>query len=147
MKTLIHKLLLIAFLLAGMMVQAQPNQNKKEQLEALKVATFTKTLNLTSQEAATFWPIYNEYDSELDALRKKHKEDKGKLDNAANLSDAEIEKLVDGEIIFRQQELDIIKKYHAQFKKILPMKKVALIYKAQDEYKKALLGQLKEKGK
>jgi ABC-type uncharacterized transport system substrate-binding protein len=57
------------------------------------------------------------------------------------------EKLVDGEIIFRQQELDIIKKYHAQFKKILPIKKVALLYKAQEDYKKELLKQIQEKAR
>ena len=138
MKKLLLILLFIGFLFGSMSAYAQ-NQNKKEQLEALKVATFTKTMNLTSQEATVFWPIYNEYDSEIEALRKT----KLKLDNAS-ATDAEIEKVVDGEIIYRQQELDIIKKYHSKFKKILPIKKVALMYKAQKDYQKALIELLQQ---
>jgi ABC-type uncharacterized transport system substrate-binding protein len=111
----------------------------KESLEAMKVSFITQKINLTPEEAQVFWPIYNQYETELDALRKKRKDDK------ATVTDDE--KLVDGEIIFRQQELDIIKKYHAQFKKILPIKKVALLYKAQEDYKKELLKQIQEKAR
>lgn len=120
--------------------------SKKEALEAIKVGIITKKLDLTPDEAKVFWPIYNLYEDELGALRKKRKEEKN-TDDITTLNDKEVEKVVDGEILFRQQELDIIKKYHAQFKKILPIKKVALLYKAQDEYKKELLKQIQEKGK
>lgn len=127
---------------------SQGNVSKKEALEAMKVAFITQKLNLTPEEAQVFWPIYNQYETELDALRKKRKDEKmSAMDDVSKISDKEIEKLVDGEIIFRQQELDIIKKYHAQFKKILPVKKVALLYKAQEDYKKELLKQIQEKAR
>ena len=127
---------------------AQGGTSKKEALEALKVAFITQRLNLTPEEAQVFWPIYNQFETETETLRKKRREEKvAAMDDVSKLSDKEIEKLVDGEIIFRQQELDIIKKYHAQFKKILPIKKVALLYKAQEDYKKELLKQIQEKGR
>ena len=63
------------------------------------------------------------------------------------MTDKELEQLVDNEIIFRQQELDITKKYHPQFKQILKPRKLALFYKAQEEFKKELLKQIRGKGK
>lgn len=140
--------LLIFTVLLSLHGFAQGNAGKKEALEAMKVAFITQKLNLTPEEAQVFWPIYNQYETELDALRKKRKDEKmSAMDDASKISDKEIEKLVDGEIIFRQQELDVIKKYHAQFKKILPVKKVALLYKAQEDYKKELLKQIQEKAR
>lgn len=127
---------------------AQGNASKKEALEAMKVAFITQKLGLTPEEAQVFWPIYNQYETELDALRKKRKDEKvSAMDDVSKVNDKELEKVVDGEIIFRQQELDIIKKYHAQFKKILPIKKVAMLYKAQEDYKKELLKQIQEKAR
>ncbi|QQR95672.1 MAG: hypothetical protein IPJ93_02755 [Bacteroidota bacterium] len=61
------------------------------------------------------------------------------------MSDKEVEKVVDDEIVFRQSELDIIKKYHAQFKQVLPIKKVARLYQAEEDFKKELLRQLKDR--
>lgn len=140
--------LLIFTALLSLQGFTQGNASKKEALEAMKVAFITQKLNLTPEEAQVFWPIYNQYETELDALRKKRKDEKmSAMDDVSKISDKEIEKLVDGEIIFRQQELDIIKKYHAQFKKILPVKKVALLYKAQEDYKKELLKQIQEKAR
>ncbi len=58
------------------------------------------------------------------------------------MSDAEVEKMVDQEMAFRQSELDLQKKYHPQFKKVLPIKKVAKMYKAEDDFRRELLNQL-----
>jgi hypothetical protein len=62
-----------------------------------------------------------------------------------SMSDAEIEKTVDSEIAFRQAELDIIKKYHPQFKKVLPIRKVGRLYRAEEEFKRELLRKLQDK--
>ena len=61
------------------------------------------------------------------------------------LSDKDVEKVVDGDLVFRQQELDIVKKYHNQFKQVLPIKKVAMLYRAEDDFKKELLEKIKER--
>jgi hypothetical protein len=64
--------------------------------------------------------------------------------NFDEMSDAEIEKAVDGEIAFRQAELDIQKKYHPQFKKVLPIRKVGRLYRAEEEFKRELLNKLQD---
>lgn len=122
------------------------NRQRKEKIDAMKIGFLTDYLDLTSEEAKEFWPVYNKYQSEIDQLRK------GRRDNLLNdqtnldsMTDAELEKLVDSEIIFHQNELDIQKKYHPQFKKVLPMKKVAKLYRAEEEFKKKLLEMIRER--
>ncbi|MEZ5067143.1 MAG: hypothetical protein R2847_00975 [Bacteroidia bacterium] len=99
-------------------MQAQPGDragNRSERMETMKIGFLTQQLHLTVTKQR-FWPVYNQYQDELQALRKNRKDDRQDAkDNFANMSDKEAEKVVDDEIAFRQNELDILKKYHAQF--------------------------------
>ena len=129
---------------------AQPGRDfpgdKKEKLDAMRVGFLTQRLDLSSEEAKVFWPVYNKYSDELQALRKNRR--KALMDareEFANMPDKDVEKLVDNEIAFRQNELDIMKKYHAQFKQVLPIKKVAILYKTEEEFKHELLQKLKDR--
>ncbi len=122
------------------------NRQNKEKVDAMKIGFLTDYLDLSSEEAKVFWPVYNKYQDETDQLRKtRRKNILNDQPNFDSLSDAELEKIVDSEIAFRQSELDIQKKYHPQFKKVLPMNKVAKLYRAEEEFKKKLLEMIREK--
>ena len=146
------KLIAVAiFSLWMVTVKAQPDGppppmgEKKEQIEAMKVAFLTKKLDLTPTEAQVFWPVYNQFQDELDKLREGRRKDiREAKSDLENLSDKDVEKVVDGEIAFRQAELDILKKYHLQFKKVLPLPKVARLYRAEEEFKRDLLKKIQE---
>ena len=140
------KILVLLFLISGFYAQAQNRKPAKERVDAMKIGFLTDRLNLSPEEAKTFWPVYNKYSDELEALRKGRRENLiNSRENIEEMSDAEIEKTVDNEIIFRQNELEIIKKYHPQFKKILPIVKVAKLYRAEEDFKRKLLELIKEK--
>ena len=121
---------------------AQPT-DKKQRIETFKISYITKQLNLTPDEAKTFWPVYNEYEMATEEVRgefrRNVKENRGKLNE---LSDKEVEELIDSQIANKQRELDIQKSYHAQFKGVLPVKKVAKLYVAEHEFKKILLKEM-----
>ncbi|MFM7218340.1 MAG: hypothetical protein ACKO1U_10005 [Bacteroidota bacterium] len=124
-----------------------PSGNKKERIEAMKVGFLTDQLQLTPDEAKVFWPVYEQYQDEQEKLRKDRRSNiKNARENIDEMSDADIEKVVDSEISFRQSELDLIKKYNPQFKKVLPIRKVAKLYRAEEEFKLELLRRLKEDG-
>lgn len=118
----------------------------KDKIEALKIGFLTDRLSLTPEEARQFWPVYNKYQDELEALRKSRR-DNILNDNTSleTMSDADLEKMVDNELAFHQSELDILKKYHPQFKKILPIRKVAMLYRAEEDFKRHLLELIREK--
>jgi hypothetical protein len=122
--------------------RASRKEDRRDEIESMKIAYLTRKLDLTPEEAQKFWPIFNQ----LKKARKDHSSHKQDLKNdLSSVSDKEVEKMVDGEIIFRQQEVDIIKKYHPQFKQVLPIKKVAQLYSAEDEFKRELLEKIKER--
>jgi len=143
---------LICFLSLSLSAQKPPQnrgqgkEDRREEIESMKVAYFTRKLDLTSDEAQRFWPVFNQFTSELKKVRKDHADIKKDLkDDLASVSDKDAEKIVDSEIAFRQQEVDIMKKFHPQFKQVLTIKKVALLYSAEDDFKKELLEKIKER--
>jgi hypothetical protein len=134
----------IAFILFAICAIAQPPARPpRERVEAMKVGFITERLNLSVEEAREFWPVYNKMQDEVEALRKNRRINL--RDSMETMSDAEVDKMVDSELAFRQNELDIIKKYHPQFKKILPVRKVALLYRAEEDFKRRLLDILQER--
>ncbi len=142
----VKRILLIIILLSAGFVNGQPPRQTKENVEAMKIGFITERLQLSPQEAQTFWPVYNQYHNELDKLRSSRREImRDARENKDEMSDADAEKFVDGEIAFRQNELDILKKYHPQFKKILSAKQVAKLYRAEEDFKRRLLEKLQEK--
>lgn len=146
MKSIAFPVALVLTLFSASLAFSQDLETKKEKIEAMKVSFITKRLSLTPEEARAFWPIYNQYETDLDNMRNNHrKERQASREDFATISDREIEKMVDSEITFRQNELDISKKYHALFKQILPIKKVAMLYQAEEDFKRELLKQLQDK--
>ena len=118
----------------------------REDIESMKIAYLTKKLDLTPDEAKKFWPVFNQFADELKNIRStRRKSVRDAKEDIDNLSDKDIEKVVDGDIAMRQQELDVTKKYNSQFKQVLPMRKVAALYRAEDDFKKELLEKIKER--
>ncbi len=128
--------------------RGQERRPMREKVDAMKIGYLTNFLDLTTDEAKSFWPVYNKYQDELEQLRKSRRNNliNGKL-SLDSMSDSDLEKMVDGELAFHQNEIDVQKKYHPQFKKVLPMKKVAKLYRAEEEFKKQLLQMIRDKRK
>ncbi len=141
-------ILVLMLLTSTVVLKAQPGGgDKKEKVEAIKVGYITKQLNLTPDEAKVFWPVYNQYDAEMEVIRK------GRLTELMNakinfdeMSDADVAKTIDNEFNYQQQELNIKKKYNEELKKVLPVKKVAKFWVAEQKFKLYLLEQLKQQG-
>ena len=146
-----------ALLLIGFACTAQTERqhSKREQIEAHKIAFITKQLGLTPEEAQVFWPVYNQCQKQREASRKKNREqfsapggstpgEKGKRKNLDEMTDKEVEAMVDNEIAFRQKELNLQKECHAKYKQVLPVKKVARLYRAEKEFKRVLLKKMQE---
>ena len=127
-------------------VTAMAQEDRKEKIEAMKVSFITQKLDLTSKEAQIFWPLYNELQDKLQAARKaKRKEAKQTRGDIDVMTDAEVEAIIDSEIAAKQVEAELAKEYHAKFKQLLSVKKVAKLYRAEDDFKRELLKQLQNK--
>jgi hypothetical protein len=120
--------------------------NKEDKILALKMAFFTQKLDLSSEEAQRFWPIYNAFQNELKQLRKTRKNLLQDVsENYETMTDKEIEALLDDELNLSQKEIDLRKRFHPQFKSVLSIRKVALLYKAEEQFKRRLLEEIQKK--
>jgi len=138
--------LFFAFIIAFANNNNAVAQDKKEKIEAMKVSFITQRLDLSSKEAQVFWPVYNDYQDKIHAVRKaKRKDAKATRLDIDDMPDADVEQLIDSEIALKQVEAELAKEYHAKFKQILSIKKVAKLYRAEDDFKRELLKQLTNK--
>ncbi|MBL6963950.1 MAG: hypothetical protein ISR55_09005 [Bacteroidetes bacterium] len=142
MKKIILIILLVSF---GLSIKsfAQPGNR----IKSLKIAIYTEELNLTSMEAQKFWPIFNEYESKLADLRNEMKNSKMQYKGKEGLSEKEAEAALDSYLNFKQNQLDLEKEYMLRLKAVIPVKKIISIPKAENRFKKALLTEIKKKGR
>ena len=141
-------LLVLLIMLAGKAF-AQPDKDygkdKQEKLKALKVSYLTGKLNLTTAEAEKFWPVYNEYEeAKFKMFAEEHKELRKDLKEADDLSDAELDAMIDKYLSSKQKEADLEKKYYAKFRAILPPSKVTMLISADHDFKREVLKQMRE---
>ena len=122
----------------------QPGE-RREKMEAQKIAFITKQLELKPDEAKVFWPVYNEYDAKRLELRKsfKKREDFDK-DDIEKLSEKDAAQMLDNQIIEAQKLLDLRKEYHAKFKAVLPAVKVLKLYNSEREFQKILIEKIRQ---
>jgi Spy/CpxP family protein refolding chaperone len=145
MKKLFAALTILACTTA-LSAQPQGRPPAREKIESMKIAFLTDRLNLTPEQAQSFWPVYNKYNDDLSRLRKEHREGLADARRDFNsMSDKELEKMVDNEIAFRQEELDIMKRYLPQFRQVLSVRQVAELYTAEEDFKRKLIEMIQQR--
>lgn len=70
-RILFYGLLLLSF--STLVAQNDKYETKHERIKALKISFLTYQLNLSSKEAALFWPVYNKYSQKLHQLERVDK--------------------------------------------------------------------------
>ncbi len=108
----------------------------------LKVAYITEHLNLTSKEAQTFWPIYNQYQDKMNVLREKEwGEIRKKMRDIDSLSEKEASELLTSFVNLKDDQQKLDKGLYAQLSKALSAKKTFLLIKTEDDFKRQLIKQ------
>jgi hypothetical protein len=123
-------------------------RKKKDQIKALKVAFITNELNLTPEESAKFWPLYNAYEEkqqEIKKLRMKGYLSRMDEESFGNLTDKEATVLL-GQIESYEDELyQVKKKFVTSLKNVLSPLKILKLKRAEDNFNKKLLQQYRDK--
>ena len=128
-----------------MTAQAQPGQRGErvqEKMEAFKIAFFTEKLQLTPDESKVFWPIYNQFENERDALKDRFDLDNQKLEL---ISDKDVEAAILQHIEMEEQLVKLRRDYVRRFMEVLPVRKVAMLQRIDTEFKRALLEEIKKR--
>ncbi len=131
---------LVAFLLlAAIATQAQTGK-VQDRIEAYKIAFFTDRLQLTPEESKRFWPLFNQFENEREALRNRFDPEGKRIEL---MSDSEVEDFLSKHLEMEEQMVKLRREYVQRFKEVLPVRKVALLQRIDTEFKRALLEELK----
>ena len=133
-------LFFIGFVLVLPAFSQQVGEKIAEKVKIQRIAFLTQRLSLTETEAQQFWPVYNEFTDKLQQIRKKQKPDKP----FDELSDADVEKMIAAQFDQDARELDLKKEHFQKLKKVISVKKIAKLYKAEKDFRGELVKQLQE---
>lgn len=146
MKKLI--LTLIVFSIFATTANAQFKKGR-EKIRAYKVSFLTEKLDLTSDEAEKFWPIYNKYDKKMMdlhreervSIKKRIKENGG----IEKLSEKESKEILKNITTINRQRYEIKAKFHKRISNILPYKKILALEIAEHDFHRSLFKKYKRK--
>jgi len=124
-------------------VRSSAQNTNLEKLNNYKIGFFTKKLNLTSEEAEKFWPIYNDYQSQRNIIQiEKLKLNRNFNQNESSLSNSQLEEIGDRYVDCLVRESTLAVAFHKKLKEVLPPAKVIMYYQAENQYKIQLLNEL-----
>jgi len=140
------KNIFVVILLFATSVFYGQRKHDHEKIKSLKVAFITEKLDLSTKEAQAFWPIYNEYEEQREALRKKERtEIKSKIKNSDELSEKESKDLLEKYLRFEDEEEELDKAFLKNISKVISSKKTLLLLRSEDEFKRQLIKQYRQK--
>jgi hypothetical protein len=126
------------------LAQDKPTNNLEvihEKLKADKKLIVTKYMELTESEAKQFWPVYEEYQKDLQKLNERL----GSLlqsyaaeHRSNSLSDEKAKKLLDEWLALDKDEANHRKSYAGKVLKVLPAKKAARYLQIENEFRMLL---------
>lgn len=129
MKTL-FTIMIMSFSIAGTAIaqEQQPDPKQEEKIQTLEIAFISRKLNLTTDEAQKFWPVYNEYKRDMRQVMINQK-------NNPNKDVVEMD----------QKMLDVRKKYRERFVGVIGQPRMNKFFQAEREFRGVLLNQLKNR--
>lgn len=136
-------LLILCF--SAVSLQAQSSKDKeghREQIKALKVAYITQELNMDTQLAQQFWPIYNRYE---DRKMQLHKREHVELPAMESVSEAKAEEMLKEYLTIEREEYVIKKELFAELKKILSAKEIIKLHQLESDFNKKLLKEYRQR--
>ncbi len=130
----------IVMLLLFQNVDAQRNrQAVREKVESQKVAFITQKLNLTTEEAQSFWPIYNELKNEMSALRETRK------DSLKDMSEADAKLRIQSMFDMEEKNLDIKRKYADKMEAVIGARRTFRFLRLDREFRERMIREVKER--
>lgn len=138
-------LLVLAVALTIPLIRLNAQNPNLERFSTYKIGFFTKKMNLTSQEAEKFWPVYNDYQKQKNLIqREKMMLIRDFNQNESALNDSQLTEMGDRLIKNMSDETSLTVGFHKKIRELLPPAKVLKYYQAENQYKIQLLRELQE---
>ena len=126
---------------------AQNTDKRVERIKALRVAFISDRLDLSTEEAQRFWPVFNQFDDRQIELQRQKKQLLFKLrhENIATLSDKETARLMEQEDQLETEIQNNKRQLAKDLQGIIPNQKILMLKQLEVEFKNKLLQQMKSR--
>lgn len=119
--------------------------NMRQKIEAQKVAFITNKLDLTPEEAQSFWPLYNEYELKRRNIQKELvSEPPPPPEEIWQMSEKESEQMIQDHFLQAQAMLDLKIEFYEKIKNVISVKKIIILFEAEKEFKRILFERIQE---
>lgn len=135
--------LIILFHSSAQELPPPPDDQTQKRMDAARAAFLTERLDLSTDQAQRFWPVYNEFNKKRHELRRTFMEARRKQSNPS--TPEEQRKLLDLGINLRQQELDLEKSYTNRFLQVISAEQVLQLNVAERDFQQMVARHLRER--
>ncbi|MEL6535444.1 MAG: Spy/CpxP family protein refolding chaperone [Bacteroidota bacterium] len=126
---------------------AQPGEGRRsarqQEMESARIAFLTQKLDLTSEQAQQFWPIYFELEDKRREIRKSLRDTR--MEAGAEFSEEEASNMIVAFQDMRQKELTLEKEYSQKMLGVLSARQVVKLLRAEEEFRQYVIQQLRER--
>lgn len=119
------------------MDETEREPEARKRIEAARAAYITQRLELTTEEAEKFWPVYREFAGKRRELLQQYREVKNSGKNE--------QELIELQLTLRQQELDLEKEYSDKFLKVIPAEKLVNLRSAEKDFSRIVMRQIQQR--
>lgn len=119
----------------------------KEKIRVEKVAFISSELELTYDEAQNFWPIYNQYDKDLMAIRDKNRPKDTTLNNGfpmrpdfLKMREEEAQTILKNHFQTERDVISLQEKYSKELLKAISTQKITKLFFVEKEFMANVIG-------
>ncbi|MGI4803216.1 MAG: hypothetical protein ACRYFL_00490 [Janthinobacterium lividum] len=114
------------------------NSAGMHRIETIKSDYLSDNLHLNNDEANRFWPVYNQYQREMNVVL--HQKRQNMFNSQGNAHD-----VVSDNFEYDSKILNIKKHYNDEFSRILPPEKVMSFWKGEGQFNEEMIKRLKNR--
>ena len=135
------KIIFIAIFVVGILGISTAQGEKEARIQKKRIAFFNQELQLTDSEANQFWPLYDQYRADSKSLKKSYNWNQ----KVALMSDKEVENYIFASFELQEKELALRRKYFEKLRVFMPIRKIAMLNRTEQQFKRQLLKHVKQR--
>ncbi len=116
---------------------------KRKEFEAQKVAFFTQELELSPEEAAVFWPLYNEMQRKYRDIEKMMRAECKRVQEAKEMKESDYVASINFILAHEQKMRDVKKEYYGKLMQVVPASKIWRLERAEHKFHRRLFDKLR----
>lgn len=147
MKNLKICLTAFALILSTIVLAQERGRERREQVKSMKVAYITNELQLTPDESAKFWPIYNAFEEKQRELHRMRIADGKDASGFDKMSDKEANAALAQMEKSEEDLYELRKKFIQNLRTALPAQKILKLKRAEEDFNRDLLRQYRGRNK